>query len=519
MTSTPDAAVHEQPTEFKRNMGFWGNLALGFTYLSPVVGMYTTFPVAMGIAGPPAFWFLLIAGIGQLLVACVFGEVVSQYPIAGGIYPWNRRLWGPKWGWISGWVYMIAINATIAAVAYGAGPFLGALLGIEMSQVANVVLALIILAFATLVNLGGTKLLSTVAFAGFVIEIFATVVIGIWLITAARHNDLSVLFQDFRPADMQETAPFLMAFIASSVFGIYLYYGFEANGDVAEEVHNPGRVIPRAMRMTIYIGGVASMFVALGLILAVPDFTAIITGDAPDPVNTIFVQTFGSVGFRVVMGIVLISFLSCVISLQAAASRLMYSMGRDEQLPLWWQLKKFNQKRAVPPYALIAAALLPAIVVLISLFSEDALLAIISFASFGIYLAFASVVIASIRARAKGWKPQGEFSMGNWGWVVSIAAILYQIFAIVTLVQPVQGVGWFQAWMVLIMGVIVVAVGVIYLFVARPDQHSHLGMPKTGVVDVSFAEPIAQSEEVVDMAMRLSGQKPHLYPHEHPNEK
>lgn len=80
-------AVATEADGFKRDMGFWGNLALGFTYLSPVVAVYTTLAIGLGIAGPPAFWVVMLAAVGQLLVALVFGEVVSQYPIAGGIYP------------------------------------------------------------------------------------------------------------------------------------------------------------------------------------------------------------------------------------------------------------------------------------------------------------------------------------------------------------------------------------------------------------------------------------------------
>lgn len=518
--SVHDATNHiqnSQESEFKRDMGFWGNLALGFTYLSPVVGVYTTFGLAMGISGPPAFWMLAVAGLGQLLVACVFGEVVSQYPIAGGIYPWNRRLWGAKWGWMSGWIYAVAINATIASVAFGAGPFLGALFDIEMNDQANVMLALAILAFATLTNFGGTKLLSSVAFIGFVLEIIATVVIGVWLFIKTSKHDLSVLFTDFRPAEMQEATPFMAAFLASALFGIFLFYGFEANGDVAEEVRDPSRVIPRAMRMTIYIGGISSMFLALGLILSVPDYVAVINGTATDPVGEILVEAFGTGGFKVVIAIVLVSFLSCVISLQAAASRLMYSMGRDQQLPGAHLLGKFNRDRAVPPYALLVAAVLPGVFVLISLLSPDALIAILSFASFGIYLAFSSVVIASIRARAKGWQPKGHFSMGAFGWVVSIAAILYQVFAMAVIAQPVAGAeNFFQEYIVLCVSAIVVLIGVAYLFISKPYLRGG-GVAedaRTGVVDLRYAEPIAQSEEIVDLAVRMGGGKPNLYPHQ-----
>ena len=501
-------------TEFKRDMGFWGNLALGFTYLSPVVGVYATFAASMALAGPPAFWMLILAGAGQLLVATVFGEVVSQYPIAGGIYPWNKHLWGKKWGWMSGWIYMIAINVTIASVAYGAGPFLGALLGIEMNAQANVLLALLLLVLATLANFGGTKFLANIAFIGFVVEIIASAVIGAWLLIAARKHDLGVLFQDLRPADVQQHTPFVAAFIGAAIMGIYLYYGFEANGDVAEEVRNPGRVIPKAMRMTIYVGGLASMFIALGLILAVGSFEDIINGTIPDPITVIFMEAFGPVGFKLVMAVVLVSFLSCTISLQAAASRLMYSMGRDNQLPGSKLLKRFSDRRAVPPYALLAAGILPAIVVLISLLSENALIAIISFASFGIYLAFASVVLASIRARFLGWKPSGPFSMGQWGWVVSFAAIIYQIFAMVIVVWPVPDTPWYESWLVGLMGVLVVGTGLLYLFVGKPHLRGGgiAGDAATGVVDLRYARPISQSEEIVDLAIRLSGGKPHVYP-------
>ena len=51
-------------SEFKRDMSPWANFSLGFTYLSPVVGIYTVFAFALAAAGPPMIWSLLIAGVG-----------------------------------------------------------------------------------------------------------------------------------------------------------------------------------------------------------------------------------------------------------------------------------------------------------------------------------------------------------------------------------------------------------------------------------------------------------------------
>ena len=124
--------------DFHRSMSLWSNMALGFTYLSPLVGVYSLFAYSLSIGGPPAMWWIVIVGCGQFLVALVFGEVVSQYPIAGGIYPWTRRLWGRKYAWIVSWVYLWAVIVTVTAVAEFGGGFVAALFGIEHTPVSPV---------------------------------------------------------------------------------------------------------------------------------------------------------------------------------------------------------------------------------------------------------------------------------------------------------------------------------------------------------------------------------------------
>src|SRR5918911_305545 len=111
-------------------MGLWANMALGFTYLSPLVGVYSLFAYSLSIGGPPPIWWIVIVGVGQFLVSLVFGEVVSQYPLAGGIYPWTRRLWGARYAWIVSWVYIWAIIVTVTAVAEFASGFAAALIGV-----------------------------------------------------------------------------------------------------------------------------------------------------------------------------------------------------------------------------------------------------------------------------------------------------------------------------------------------------------------------------------------------------
>src|SRR5436309_13858741 len=170
----------------------------------------------------------------------------------------------------------------------------------------------------TALNVSGTKLLARVAMFGFVCDVLGAVVVGSYLLVAARHQSFGVLFHSF---GLGTNGHYLPAFLASSVAAMFCYYGFEACGDVAEETPDASRAIPKAMRMTIYIGGFAAMLVCLALVLAVPDLNAVLSGQDTDPVTTTLRAAAGEVGLRAVIAIVMVSFASCLISLEAATSR------------------------------------------------------------------------------------------------------------------------------------------------------------------------------------------------------
>ncbi|EKN65619.1 amino acid permease-associated protein [Neobacillus bataviensis LMG 21833] len=459
-------------SEFRRDMSPWANFSLGFTYLSPVVGVYTLFAYALAQGGPPMIWGLIICGLGQLLVALVFSEVVAQFPVAGGVYPWARRLWGRKYAWMTGWVYLIALFVTIASVVYGAGPFLAQVLGFDVSVNSTIHCAIGILVLSTIINFLGTKVLAAAALIGFTAEIIGALAVGFWLLLTQRHHGLSVLFDSF---DAAGSHSYFYAFAAASLIGTFLYFGFEACGDVAEEVPNPGGLIPKAMRRTIYIGGAAAVFVTLALVLSVADIPAVIASKDVTPVDTILTNAFGTVGAKVVLGIVLISFLSCAISLQAAASRLAYSYGRDDMIIGSQLLKKFSSARHIPPYALLLAAIIPAIIVLGSKVSEDALTKIISFASLGIYIGFQMVVLAALRARLKGWNPSGKYHLGKWGLPVNIGALIYGIVAMINMCWPrTPDAPWYDNYIVLVSGVVVVGIGLLYMMIHHSYGHSNM---------------------------------------------
>jgi amino acid transporter len=458
-------------SNFDRSMSKWENFSLGFTYLSPVVGVYTVFAFALAAGGPPMFWNYVIVGACQLLVCLVFGEVVSQFPISGGLYPWARRLVGKRWAWMAGWVYACALCTTISAVATGGAPFVAQLIGLETGPVANTSVALAMIAITTLLNLSGTRLLARVAMFGFICELIGAIAVGGYLLLFARHQALSVLFHTY---DLQVQGSYFWAFAASALAGMFCYYGFEACGDVAEETPNPGRMIPKAMRMTIYVGGGSAMFVCLALILAVPDMQSVLSGQDKDPVATTLRAALGEAGFRAVIAVVLVSFVSCLLSLQAAASRLLFAYGRDQMIVGSRFLSQLSPRTHVPVAALLVAGLVPASFALGGLWMQDAVNTIISFAAVGIYIAFQMLVLGALIARARGWRPAGAFTLGKWGWIVNILALGYGLVAIVDMVWPRNpGDPWFSNYAMIITTIGVFALGLIYMLIAKPYDHGN----------------------------------------------
>ncbi|MFZ0481155.1 MAG: APC family permease [Terriglobales bacterium] len=455
-------------SNFERSMSLWANFSLGFTYLSPVVGVYTVFAFAISTGGPPMFWSYLFVGLGQLLVALVFGEVVSQFPISGGLYPWARRLVGKRWAWMAGWVYLWALFTTIAAVAVGGAPYVAQLFAIKASQAGEVAIAVAMIAITTALNLSGTKLLARVAMFGFICELVGAIVVGGYLLIFARRQSFHALFESFGLGN----GHYLPAFLASSVAAMFCYYGFEACGDVAEETPDASRAIPKAMRMTIYIGGFAAMLVCLALVLAVPDLNAIFSGKDTDPVVTVLRAAMGELGLRAVIAVVMVSFFSCLISLEAATSRLLFSYGRDRMIAGGEQLSKLSEHTRIPFNALMVAGIVPAVIAIAGLFLEQMIQTIIVFGSAGIYVAFQMIVLGALIARAKGWKPSGAFRLGVWAYPVNVAALTYGVLAIVNMVWPrAPQDPWYRNYGMIVGTTIVLAVGFLYAALFRPYDH------------------------------------------------
>ncbi|MFF1723201.1 APC family permease [Streptomyces sviceus] len=480
VSSAEDAellAVLGYEQKFDRKVSLWGNFALGFVYLSPLVGVVSLFAVGLATAGGPSVFWIGIVGIGQFLVALVFGEVVSQFPLAGGLYQWVRRLWNGRYAWFNAWPYICTITIGITSTALFSSDFLASLFagtadapGISSTPTQRLWIAIGMTVVCLICNCFGTRTLALISKIGLAAELIGIVLVGLYLLIFERHNSVSIFFR----TSSSNHDNYLVAFIAASLVGLFLFYGFEACGEIAEEVPNPSRSIPRAMQLTVAVGGVAALLAFVGYALAAPDLGSILSGKDTNPIPSILQSSLGIVGTKAVLAVIITSFIAGVMSQQAAASRIVFSFARDDMFPGSRVFSKISRKHRVPMNALLAVNVVPVLIYVFVYFSPDSLTKIVSFQVLAGYAAFMMVVLAALRMRLKGWRPAGAWNLGRWGFVVNVAALVYGVLGMVLLGLPTGGSGtsFVDQWIALVGFLVVSAVGLVYLLTMKPERKS-----------------------------------------------
>lgn len=267
------------------------------------------------------------------------------------------------------------------------------------------------------------------------------------------------------------------AFLLAALVGLWQFYGFEACGDVAEEVKNPERRVPLAMVLTIVVGLVAAFVAYAGFILAAPNLADIVNGNVADPIPEIVRGSTGDLGMTLLLVVAATIFLSAALSQQAALSRLLYSFARDRMLPASRWLSTLHEEiggsGAVPRNAMVVSCVAPMLITGWLYLRPDSVVAVTAFAVLGIYVCFQMVVLAALRQRIKGWRPGGPWSLGRAGLVVNILALVYGVAAMVLLAIPGDAsLGFVDRWIVLIGLAVVLIVGGAYMLLARPYGNS-----------------------------------------------
>jgi amino acid transporter len=334
--------VAEGAGELKRALG---RGAITLYALGDILGagIYALVGKIVAIAGTSAWLSFGVAALLALVTGFTYAELSSRYPVAAGAAAYCRRAFPhPAVAFLVG-VFVLASGITSAATVSLA--FAGYLA--PFVAVPPLLGSVLLLGLMTLVSYRGIEESSRVN-----VVLTLAEASGLILVLAVGLTYASGLDGETQLARVAPDAT-LDQVLAGATLAFYAYIGFEDTANVAEEVRDARRVLPRAI-----LGAIgASCFVYVGVtaaaLLTVPT-ERLAASDAP------LLEVLRVAGFRLPGGafsiVALLAICNTGLLNLIMASRLTYGMAREGLLPAG--LARIHPVRATPWVAVLLAFVL-----------------------------------------------------------------------------------------------------------------------------------------------------------------
>ncbi|CAI6013903.1 unnamed protein product [Clonostachys chloroleuca] len=324
----------------KRSFNLLGTLGLGFSITNSWLSYASCFGQSLLYGGPQATVFgLIVACAVQWLVVLGLAEQASAFPSSGGQYHFTYIL-APKkhkkfaafavgtisvLGW---WVITCSgisnnVQCIIGMVVFANPDYEPQQWHSFLLYVALILLTLIPIFTIPQRHLGKwTETCLFLSVAGFVI---VTVTI---LAMCKEYNHPSFLVK----FDGVSGWPDGVAWIMSVGNAMYAFASMDAVIHVAEEMHHPGKAIPKAMNFTLLIGLVTSVPFIIAMMFCIKDLDAVRSAHLPS--LEAFYQATGSEAAALgLQGILVVLFYTCMPSQWITCGRLTWAFSRDRGLP------------------------------------------------------------------------------------------------------------------------------------------------------------------------------------------
>lgn len=313
--------------KLQRSLKLWHLIVYGIIIIQPTAPM-GIYGVVSNIARGHVVTTILIAMVAMLFTAISYGRMARVYPRAGSAFSYVSEELNPKLGYVVGWAMLMdyLLNPIICVIWCSQA---------ARNIVPGVPFAFWAVAFALLSTYLNTRGIQTSGRVNAALSIAMSLVVILFLGEGLRY-----ILSTVHPSAHDLLRPFYdpTTFSTSAVFkgtsvAVLTYIGFDGISTMAEEVENPRRNILLATVLICLIIGILSMVQVYIAQLAWP-------ADQPfsaSLVDTAFVHVAARVGgtflFQFLNATLLVANMGSAIAAQFGASRLMYSMGRDNSLP------------------------------------------------------------------------------------------------------------------------------------------------------------------------------------------
>jgi amino acid transporter len=360
-----------------------------------------------GIYAPVSF---LLAAVVVGFTSFSYCELATRYPVSAGEAAYVRA--GFKSSALSLLVGLIVVSSAVvsaAAISLGTAGYLQAFVPLPADAVTLLVIVIVFLiaVWGIVESVGLAAILTLLEIAGLAL------VIVFGLSSGAENLDS---IADFVPP--LETDAWYGVFSAG-LLAFFAFVGFEDMANVAEEVKNPRKNMPRGIILTLVITTIIYFMVVAVVIHAVP-LDTLVTSSAP--LALIFAGTGSTISGMFSSIAIIATFNGALIQI-IMASRVVYGLASQGNLPS--ALAYVNPLTRTP---LTATALIVVIVFVLAFFAPIADLAEVT--SMLVLMVFCFVNIALIRLKRSPGEDTGDhFNVPLWVPVLGLVSSIFLFFA------------------------------------------------------------------------------------------
>lgn len=441
----------------RRSLSLRDLIVYGLLFIAPMapVGIYGALDARSHGVVPLVY---VVATVAMSFTAYSYARMIRTAPQAGSVYAFARVGLGHGAGFVSGWMMMLDY-LLIPAVAY---LFAGIAMTQLVPEVDQWVWTAIAVVVTTALNLSGVRRAALVGFLVLAMEIlvlfvFVAAAVVVLVQDGPERGWLSPLTGD--------RAFSLTALLGAVSVAVLSFLGFDAIANFAEEAvgsrGNSAPMVARALVWCLLITGV--LFIAQTYLAALisQDSSRQLAEDPAAQGSAFYDAARTAVGGWLETTVAASKALGAAFAAlagQAAASRLLYAMARDRQLPK--VLDRVGSRTGVPARALLVSAVLTLCAAVWAARAADGLDRLVSIVDIGALFAFGMLHLSVMGYYGLGRRvgaaadrsPEAEPAPRKVAdWVLPLVGLAIVVAVIVTANREAHwvGLGW------LILGLVV----------------------------------------------------------------
>jgi len=320
-------------SELKRRMGLF-QLTMYGVGLILGAGIYVLIGEAVGFAGDSVWIAFVLGSIVALFAGFSYAELSSIFPKAAAEYVFIKNAFKNNFfAFVIGWLTAITSIITAATVALGFGGYF-----LEFFDVPIIVSAIGLLGILSLLNFIGIRESAWTNTVFTIIEAVGLILIIIIGFTVVNPE----------PVNYTESPSGFSGIAIAFVLIFFAFIGFEDMANVAEEVKNPKKNLPRGIILSVLISGILYILVSLAVVRVV-NWEELATSSAP--MAMVAERGLGSQAHLLLSSIALFAITNTVLITLIAGSRIFYGMAREKVFPSI--LEKIHFKTKTPWIAVI----------------------------------------------------------------------------------------------------------------------------------------------------------------------